>query len=340
MFKVFNPNGTDKKDQRQIFAGNSTGIINLNNVKYEWAIQLWRQMRENFWIAEKIDLSMDVVTYNQLTPEEKRAFDGILAYLVFLDSVQVSNIPHIVRPCTAPEVSLCFGEQLSQEQLHSQSYQYIIESIIPPEKRDDIYEYWREDEILLNRCKLIGDYYQSYIDNPTEETYTITLIADYILEGIFFYTGFAFFYSLASRSLMCGCADIFRMINRDELSHVRLYQKLIQEKMKSKFKDLIEFYVKDMMQEAVNAEIKWSEHIIGENILGMPLSAVSEYIKYLANTRLKAVGVEPIYDNPKNRFKHLERIADTSKDAHVKQNFFDGTVTSYQMSSTLEEWDF
>lgn len=340
MFKVFNPQGTDKKDQRQIFGGNSTGIINLNNVKYEWAIQLWRQMRENFWIAEKIDLSMDVVTYNQLTPEEKRAFDGILAYLVFLDSVQVSNIPHIVRPCTAPEVSMCFSEQLSQETLHSQSYQYIIESIIPPEKRDDIYEYWREDKVLLERCKLIGDYYQDYIDNPTEETYIITLIADYILEGIFFYTGFAFFYNLASRSLMCGSADIFKMINRDELSHVRLYKKLIQEKMNGGMGKLVEFYIKDMVQEAVTQEIKWSEHIIGDNILGMPLPAVSEYIKYLANTRLKAVGIEPLYDNPKNPFKHLEKIADTSKDAHVKTNFFDATVTSYQMSSTLEEWDF
>lgn len=340
MFKVFNPKGTDKKDQRQIFGGNSTGIINLNNVKYEWAIQLWRQMRENFWIAEKIDLSMDVTIYNQLTPEEKRAFDGILAYLVFLDSVQVSNIPHIVRPCTAPEVSLCFGEQLSQEQLHSQSYQYMIESIIPPENRDDIYEYWREDKILFDRCKLIGNYYQQYIDNPTDETYTITLIADYILEGLYFYVGFVYFYNLASRSLMCGCADIFSLINRDELSHIRLYQKLIQEKMKSKFKDLIEFYVKDMIQEAVRAEIKWSEHIIGDKILGMPLPAVSEYIKYLANLRLGALGIAPIYDNTKNPFKHLEKIADVSKDAHVKQNFFDGTVTSYQMSSTVEDWDF
>lgn len=91
MLKVFNPTGTDEKSYRQMFYGNSTGIINLNNVRYQWAIELWRQMRENFWIAEKIDLTGDIVDYNNLTPSEVRAFDGILSYLVFLDSVQVQK---------------------------------------------------------------------------------------------------------------------------------------------------------------------------------------------------------------------------------------------------------
>ena len=214
MLKVFNPNGTDDKSQRKVFYGNSTGIINLNNVRYNWAIELWRQMRENFWIAEKIDLSLDVTDYKNLTPSEQRAYDGILAYLVFLDSVQVQNIPHLVRPCSSPEISLCFSEQLSQESLHSQSYQYLIESIIPPEKRESIYSYWRDDSILLERCQLIGNYYQTYIDNPTRENHLIALMADYILEGLYFYVGFVYFYNLASRSLMSGSADIFKMINR------------------------------------------------------------------------------------------------------------------------------
>jgi ribonucleoside-diphosphate reductase beta chain len=214
MLKVFNPTGNDDKNSRQMFYGNSTGIINLNNVKYNWAIQLWRQMRENFWVAEKIDISLDITDYKNLTSSEVRAFDGILSYLVFLDSVQVQNIPHIVRPCSASELSLCFAEQLSQEVLHSQSYQYIIETVIPIEKREFIYSYWRNDPVLFDRCELIGNYYQNYIDKPTNENHLIALIADYILEGLFFYVGFSFFYNLASRSVMCGSADIFKMINR------------------------------------------------------------------------------------------------------------------------------
>jgi ribonucleoside-diphosphate reductase beta chain len=342
MLKVFNPTGNDDKNSRQMFYGNSTGIINLNNVKYNWAIQLWRQMRENFWVAEKIDISLDITDYKNLTSSEVRAFDGILSYLVFLDSVQVQNIPHIVRPCSAPELSLCFAEQLTQEGLHGQSYQYIIETVIPIEKREFIYSYWKNDPVLFDRCELIGNYYQNYIDKPTNENHLIALIADYILEGLYFYVGFAFFYNLASRSVMCGSADIFKMINRDELSHVRLYQNIILnqlERLDKEEKKFIESVAIEMFKTAVDQEIRWSTHIIGNDILGMPPQAIEDYVKYLANIRLKAVGLPIIYEGAKNSFKHLEKIADTSKEATTKTNFFDSTVTSYQMATAVDGWN-
>ena len=341
MLTVFNPTGTDDKAKREVFHGNSTGIINLNNVRYKWAIELWRQMRENFWVAEKFDLSLDRTDYNNLTSEEQRAFDGILAYLVFLDSVQVQNIPHLVRECTAPEISICFSEQLSQETLHAQSYSYMIESIIPEQKKEKIYSYWKDDKILLDRCKLIGSYYQKYIDHPTYENFLVALIADYILEGLYFYTGFIFFYNLASRSLMCGSADIFKLINRDELSHVRLYQKLLQEQLVTPFGEKVGYlHLKRIMTEAVAQEIQWSEYIIGDKILGITPSAIADYVYYLANLRLRAVNCEELFPKTNNPFKHLEKIADVTKDANVKANFFDSGVTQYQMATTVEGWDF
>ncbi len=341
MLKVFNPSGTDEKSEREIWFGNSTGIINLNNVRHKWAIDLYEQMRSNFWIPEKIDISTDVVSYNELTPPERRAFNGILSYLVFLDSVQVQNLPHLVRPCSSPEISLCFAEQLSQEGMHGKSYQYMIETIIPSEKKESIYSYWKDDKILFERCQLIGNYYQQYIDKPTNENHVIALIADYILEGLYFYVGFIFFYNLASRSLMSGSADIFKMINRDELSHVRLYQKILIDQLENsdfEEKQTILYFLPEMIKTAVEQEIRWSHHIIGDDILGLPPSSIEEYIKYLANIRLKAVGLPVIYADVKNPFKHLEKIADTGKEATTKTNFFDATVTSYQMSTTLAGW--
>jgi ribonucleoside-diphosphate reductase beta chain len=335
MLKVFNPNGIDKKDARQSFNGNSTGIINLNNVKYDWALQLYEQMRGNFWIPQKIDITMDKNDYNNLTVNEQRAFDGILSYLIYLDSVQVQNLPYLSHPCSAPEIMMCFSEQASQEVMHSASYQYIIETILPTEKREYIYDYWRNDPILFERCQTIGNYYQNYIENPNNENHLIALMADYILEGLYFYVGFLFFYNLASRSLMCGSADIFKMINRDELSHVRLYQKLLSEQLNESNKH----YLIEMIKTAVDAEIKWSNHIIGNDILGLPPEAINDYIKYLANMRLGALGIEKIYPDAKNAFKHLEKMADTGKEATTKTNFFDNSVTSYQMSNVLNGWD-
>ncbi|MEH2302377.1 MAG: ribonucleotide-diphosphate reductase subunit beta [Nostoc sp.] len=169
--------------------------------------------------------------YINLTPKERRAFDGILSYLTFLDSVQTCNVPHIKNSVTAPEIALCMAEQISQEAMHNQSYQYIIETVIPSDRRTHVYDFWRSDRILKERCEFIAGLYQKYVDNPTPENYFVSLLADYFLEGLYFYNGFIFFYNLSSRMLMSGSADIFRMINRDELSHVRLYQKLIPEAM-------------------------------------------------------------------------------------------------------------
>ena len=70
------------------------------------------------------------------------AFDGILSYLTFLDSVQTCNVPHIKNSVTAPEISLCMAEQISQEAMHNQSYQYIIETIVPSDRRSQVYEFW------------------------------------------------------------------------------------------------------------------------------------------------------------------------------------------------------
>lgn len=212
--KIFNPTGDDRLENRQMWGGNPTGLINLNSVRYPWAVKLYAQMREQFWIPQKYDLTTDVTDYGNLTEDERRGFDGILSYLTFLDSIQTANLPYLRAEITAPEVALCLSEQASQEAMHNQSYQYIIETLIPSDRRDEIYEYWREDKVLLERCEAIARYYQQFQDSRSPEDYFYALVANYLLEGLYFYNGFVFFYSLASRQLMPGTADIVKVINR------------------------------------------------------------------------------------------------------------------------------
>lgn len=307
-----------------------------NDVRYTWAVGLYQQMRENFWIPQRLDITQDVTDYGNLTDDERYAYDGILSYLTFLDSVQTCNIPHLKTSITAPEISLCMAEQISQEGMHNQSYQYLIETIIPPERRTQVYEFWRTDKLLRDRCEFIAKLYQKYIDDATTENYFIALMADFLLEGLYFYNGFIYFYNLASRMLMPGSADIFKMINRDELSHVRLYQKLIPEARKVFPHSVEQIY--EMFDMAVNYECRWTNHIVGNNILGITESSTEKYTKYLANIRLRSIGLEPLYPEPKyskSPYTHLERFSDTKKAAHTKANFFEATVTSYVMSSGL-----
>jgi ribonucleoside-diphosphate reductase beta chain len=92
---IFNPDGNDHVENRSIWFGDTTNLMQLNDVRYPWAVGLYKQMRENFWVPEKLDITQDVVDYGNLTTDERRAFDGILSYLTFLDSIQTFNIPHL-----------------------------------------------------------------------------------------------------------------------------------------------------------------------------------------------------------------------------------------------------
>ena len=263
-----------------------------------------------------------------------------MSYLTFLDSVQTCNLPHIKSCITAPEVSLCIAEQISQEGMHNQSYQYIIETVIPSDRRRAVYEFWRTDDILADRCEFIASIYQKQIDNPSPENYFIALLADYLLEGMYFYNGFIYFYNLASRMLMPGSADIFKMINRDELSHVRLYQKLLPEAMA--LFPYSEEQIYAMFAKAVEHECRWTNHIVGDSVLGITHQSTEQYTKYLANIRLRAIGLKPLYpeaDYQKSPYKHLERFSDTKSAGHTKANFFEAGVTSYVMSSGVGGWD-
>ena len=132
--KIFNVEGDDSIQNRRIIGGNVTNLFNLNNVKYNWANKLYRVMMENFWIPEKVSLTDDKRCYSELSPHEKESYDGILSFLVFLDSIQTNNLPNISQYITAPEINLNLAIQTYQEAVHSQSYAYIIESIVPADK--------------------------------------------------------------------------------------------------------------------------------------------------------------------------------------------------------------
>ena len=346
-FTIFNPEGSDRLEDRQIWGGNSTMLIQLNNVKYTWATKLYQQMISNFWVPEKNDLTQDVTDYKLLLPEEERAYDGILSYLTFLDSLQTRNLPILQVPVTAPEIAMCLNAQTFQEAIHNQSYQYIIETIIPDSKRNFIYELWKTDDTLRERCQYIGNFYQQYIDNPTDNNYFKSVVANYLLEGLYFYNGFIFFYTLCSQRKMLGTADIIKLINRDELSHVRLFQKLIIEAIayfseSPRHKQAMIDDIYRMFKHAVEYEAQWANYILGNKILGITPESIDCYTKYLANLRLQAIELDILYPDSKyrrNPYRHLESIADLTNKGESKSNFFESNTTAYNMSSTVNGWE-
>lgn len=337
---LFNPNGTDETLLRRMIGGNATGLFNLNDVKYSWAKPMYQVMIGNFWVPEKVKgLTDDAIQYKNLSEAEQHAYDGVLSFLIFLDSLQTVNLPNFSDYITAPEVKLLLAIQSYQEAIHSQSYATILETVVDSKKRDEIYYFWREDSVLLDRITYIGNLYQKFLEDPSEDNFFEALIANYLLEGLYFYNGFAFFDTLVYNSKMTATGRMISYIRRDELTHVTLFANIIKAIDKENPGFVKPEKVREMFAIAVEQEITWSHHIFGDKVSGLTKSSIEEYTKHLANIRLNLLGLDPLYPEIiKNPFIHLERMADNNGE---KTNFFESTVVNYTQSSSLNgSWDF
>ena len=338
---IFNPGGDDAVSERTIIKGNTTGLFNLNAVKYNWAKGLYQVMTGNFWLPEKVKgLAEDGVQFkNELSPAEQRAYKGILSFLIFLDSIQTVNLPSFAEYITAPEVNLLLSIQAYQEAIHSQSYATILESVVDSKEREEIYYFWKTDKHLLERNEFIGGIYQDFVDNPSDKNLFRGFIANFLLESIYFYNGFAFFDTLASQAKMVATDRMINYIRRDELTHVTIFANILRE-IKTEFPEMYdEKVIIKMTKQAVDQEIKWSKHILGKGIIGMGHDNIEGYTKWLANKRLDMLGIDPIYtDVVANPYKHLEAMQDNNSE---KGNFFESTVTNYAQSTAMKwSWEF
>ena len=338
--KVFNPEGTDDLNKRSIIKGDTTGLFQLNSTKYTWAKQMYQVMIGNFWIPEKVmGLKEDAIQFHgKLTDSERKAYKGILSFLIFLDSIQTVNLPRISDYVTAPEINLLLAIQTYQEAIHSQSYATMLETIVDSNERNEIYYFWKNDKVLLKRNEYIGQIYQDFLDEPNEKNFFDTIVANYVLESIYFYNGFAFFDSLADQGKMHASERMIAYIRRDELTHVTLFVNMLLN-LKSEFPDIYsEDRIKELMKIAVEQEITWSNHILGDRIPGINGDTTKSYTEWLANQRLSLLGIKPMYpDATENPYKHLDRYQAMDDD---KSNFFETTVINYTQSTGLAgDWN-
>ncbi len=338
---IFNPKGDDNVGVRTIIKGDTTGLFNLNAVKYQWAKSLYQVMVGNFWVPEKVSgLKDDARMFQQdLSVEEQTAYKGILSFLTFLDSIQTVNLPHFNDYITSPEVNLILSIQAYQEAIHSQSYATILETVVDSKEREEIYYFWRTDKILLTRNKYIGQIYQDFIDAPSDANFFRGIVANFLLESLYFYNGFAFFDTLVDQGKMQATGRMIAYIRRDELTHVTIFANIIRE-IEKEFPEIYnQKVIRDMMRTAVKQEIEWSTHILGDRIPGINGETTRAYTQWLANQRLEMLNIAPLYpDAIENPYKHLDRLQDTNGD---KGNFFETTVVNYTQSSSMNgSWDF
>lgn len=327
--KIYNPDSLETPSERMVFGGNPTSMFDLNKIKYRWAHSLWKLMLSNTWFPEEVNMNHDKKDYETaLTPEEKTAYDRALAQLIFMDSLQTNNLIDNINPyITSPEINLVLVRQAFEEALHSQSYAVMVDSIT--DDSDSIYDMWRRDLELRNKNDYIANVYTSLSSDPTPSNLLKALFANQILEGIYFYSGFSYFYTLARSGKMLGSSTMIKFIHRDEVTHLQLFQNLINSVRKERpdlFTPSLVSEVLEMVSTAVDIEANWGTYITQGQVLGLTTPLIRRHIEYLANKRLQATGLPRLYDVTENPLKWVESFADFNSQ---RSNFFEAKVTNY-----------
>lgn len=335
---LFNAAGDIEVTKRRMINGNTTNLNDFNNMKYAWASDWYRQAMNNFWIPEEINLGQDIKDYRQLSLAERTAYDKTLSFLIFLDSIQTANLPSIGEYITANEVNLCLNIQTFQEAVHSQSYSYMLDSICSPDERTKILYQWKDDKHLLERNEFIGNLYNEFQLHQDGFQLVKTAIANFILEGIYFYSGFMFFYNLGRMGKMPGSVQEIRYINRDENTHLWLFRSIILELQKEEpdlfTSEKMDIY-REMLKEGVRQEIAWGEYIIGNDIEGLTMQMVSDYIKYLGNLRSTSIGLGVLYEGYEKEPSTMEWVSVYSNANLIKTDFFEARSSAYAKSTAL-----
>jgi len=186
--------------------------------------------------------------------------------------------------------------------------------------------------MLKTKNDAIASVYDELGRNPTDENIVKAMFANQILEGIYFYSGFTYIYTLARSGKMLGSADMIRFIQRDEVTHLVLFQNMIKSTKKERpelFTQKLLDEVYEMFKQAVKLESDWGKYITQGQILGLTNDIIEQYIQYLADERLKAVGLETIY-NVEHPIKWVDNF---SKFNDQKSNFFEAKNTNYSIGS-------
>ncbi|WP_210366648.1 ribonucleotide-diphosphate reductase subunit beta [Bacillus sp. REN3] len=323
-----------------ILNGRSSNILNWDDVRFQWAYPKYKRMLANFWTPFEINMSRDIKQFPDLSEHEKDAFLKIIGLLALLDSVQTDYAGKVADYLTDSSLNALMIILAQQEVVHNHSYSYVLSSIVPKAKQDEVFDYWRTEPILRERNDFITNGYIGFAENPTVENLLHSIVYDVILEGLFFYSGFAFFYNLARNQKMVATSTMINYINRDEQLHVGLFEKIFKEVLREHPEyDTAELkaFGTATFKKAAELEIDWARHIIGNQIDGLIMPELEAYIKFMANKRAEQLGFQAPYEG--YRTNPLRWIIAYQEVDLGKTDFFEQKSRQYTKTSDVNGFD-
>ena len=313
-----------------MFFGQPVNVARYDQQKYEIFEKLIEKQLSFFWRPEEVDVSQDRIDYAALPEHEKHIFISNLKYQTLLDSIQGRSPNVALLPLVSiPELETWIETWSFSETIHSRSYTHIIRNIVtnPSMVFDDIVV----NEHILDRARDISMYYDDLIKltqlynlfgegehnlngkvvkvslRELKKQLYLCLMAVNALEAIRFYVSFACSFAFAERELMEGNAKIIKLIARDEALHLTGTQHMLNilrsgdddpemaEIAKEVHQDCFDLFKKAAIQEK-----EWAEYLFKDgSMIGLNKDILCQYVEYITNLRMQAVGLEPAFAGSK-----------------------------------------
>jgi len=329
-YSIFSKTDNDQLKEPMFF-GQPVNVARYDQQKYPIFEKLIEKQLSFFWRPEEVDISQDRIDYQNLPEHEKHIFISNLKYQTLLDSIQGRSPNIALLPLVSlPELETWIETWAFSETIHSRSYTHIIRNIVndPSIVFDDIV---RNENILL-RAQDISSYYDNLIHQTMlysqfgqgvhtingethkiilrdlKKTLYLCLMSVNILEAIRFYVSFACSFAFAERKVMEGNAKIIRLIARDEALHLTSTQHMLNI-MRSgnddpEFAEIaseVDDQCFQMFKTAAEQEKRWADYLFKDgSMIGLNKNILSQYVDYITNTRMAAVGLRPAFEGAKN----------------------------------------
>jgi ribonucleoside-diphosphate reductase beta chain len=315
--------------------------------KYKWAWDKYLSGCANHWMPQEINMSRDIATWkdpNGLTEDERLVVKRNLGFFVTADSLAANNIVlGTYRHITAPECRQYLLRQAFEEAIHTHAYQYIVESLGLDE--GEIFNAYHEvssirekDEFLIPFIEtLTNPEFKTGTPETDQELLKSLIVFACIMEGLFFYVGFAQILALGRQNKMTGAAEQYQYILRDESMHCNFGIDLINQiKMENPHLWTPEFReeIRGLIQKGVELEYRYAEDTMPRGVLGLNAPMFKEYLRYVANRRAQQIGLDPLFPGANNPFPWMSEMVDLKKE----KNFFETRVIEYQTGGALN-WD-
>ncbi|MGH8021525.1 MAG: ribonucleotide-diphosphate reductase subunit beta [Opitutaceae bacterium] len=329
---------------KKVILGRETMTFNLLPLKYQWAYDLYRTMKNNHWEPEDIPMGKDIEQWKDkdlLADVERWIIMMGIGYFSAAEGIVGDNIIHVVRELvTAPELKLVLGRHAHEENIHADSLLYMISSLgINPHECEAMFD--DVETIRKKNAFVTGVSRALRRDIDLTDTASKQLLAKNIfvfgqcMEGTQFYGLFGMILSLYRQNKFPGIGQMFRYTLRDESNHIELFRNLFMDLVEEnreiwtpEFKEEL----RDTMRTAVELEKEFIRDCLPVNAVGLRADDFLQYIDYIADRRLEGCGLAALAGGVKNPLPWLAEMMDIKKE----QNFFEGRVTEYQKASALE----